>query len=343
MVHEDLISAVFVIGPTASGKTALAHALAERFPSLACVNLDAFQFYRGVSAGTAKPSRQEIARYEYALIDFLEAPDRIDARDYGERAAAVCGELFACGRVPLCVGGSGLYLRSLLHGLDDLPSADAALRAHLRAEALAQGWPALHARLAQVDPVRAAELHPNDATRIERALEIHALTGVPMSTLRERTVSLAKQPTRMDAFVVRVEPRADWLKERISRRTCVLVGPAWRDEVASLRAAHGAALREFQSMRAIGYPLILDALEGARTWDEEALAADIATLTWRYARRQLTWNRKELAQVIWDPAGGDFRKIESAVAGFLAQVADARALKAAGKAASTGATGGDGS
>ena len=141
-----------------------------------------------------------------------------------------------------------------------------------------------------------------------------------MTSLRALTGTLASQPTRLEPCVVRVEPDRVWLKERIARRTRVLVGPAWRDEVRALLDVHGEALRGFQSMQAIGYPLILDAVLGMRPWNEEDLANDIATLTWQYARRQFTWNRKETAQATWDPAGGDVRPVFSAVLTFLKRI-----------------------
>ena len=307
MVPQDLkVPAVFVIGPTASGKTALAHALADTLPFLTLLNLDALQFYQGVTAGTAKPSAEEIESYGYSLVDFLPASARFDAQEYARLAREACERALAAGNLPLCVGGSGLYLRALLHGLDNLPPADADFRARLRAEVASgradaegrSGWPAAHARLAVVDAVRAAELHPNDGTRIERALEIYALTGKPMSAARERLGVLKEQPSLFVPFVVRVEPDRDTLKARIAARTRSLVGRAWKDEVEGLFAAHDAELRTFQSFQAIGYAQMLDVVQGRRLWDADALTAEIETLTWQYARRQLTWNRKETAHAI---------------------------------------------
>ena len=286
---------VFVIGPTASGKTALAHALADALPKLALVNLDAFSFYRGVSTGTAKPTPEEIVRYDYRLVDFLDPPDRFDAQKYAALARAEMENLAVCGRVPLCVGGSGLYLRALLHGLDELPPANAALREGLRAEAADKGWPALHARLAECDPVRAAELHPNDATRIERALEVFALSGRPMSEQRRAGPLDVRD---RNEFVAQVDPDGAWLRERIERRTRALVGEDWRAEVESLWTTYGDGLETFQSMQAIGYSQMIAAAKAARTQDGRAvdfaaLSEEIALRTWQYARRQKTWNRKE--------------------------------------------------
>jgi tRNA dimethylallyltransferase len=316
-LSEVQTPAIFVIGPTASGKSALAHSLMEEFPALRLVNLDAFQFYRGVTAGTAKPTEQERALYDYSLIDFLDPPARMDAQVYAGLAAKTCAAIAGKGFVPLCVGGSGLYLRALLHGLDDLPAASADLRKAIREEAARSGWPFLHSKLAAVDAVRAAELHVNDSSRIERALEIHSLTGKPMSALRARTLPLMLQPALLNACIVRVEPDRTWLKERIESRSQMLVGSNWRDEVTGLRSQYGESLRSFQSMQAIGYSRVLDAVEGLRPWDEKSIAAEIVTLTWQYARRQLTWNSKETAHAKWDPAQSDTRIVREVVGAFL--------------------------
>ena len=197
-------------------------------------------------------------------------------------------------------------MRALLHGLDDLPAADAEVRESLRAEAATRGWPALHARLAECDPVRAAELHPNDATRIERALEVFALSGKPMSEQR-RSASLDVQ--NKNVFVVQVEPDAAWLRARIELRTRELVGELWRAEVESLLATYGEDLATFQSMQAIGYPQMIATAKTARAADAREISAEdfailrdeIALRTWQYARRQKTWNRKEACHARWLP------------------------------------------
>lgn len=309
MVSQDLKPpAVFLVGPTASGKTGLAHQLADELPFLKLVNLDAFQFYQGVTAGTAKPTPEELVHYGYELVDFLQPDARFDAMGYALLAKEACIKAHKEGKLPLCVGGSGLYLRALLHGLDNLPPADASFRARLREEVAGghpdaqgrTGWPAAHARLALVDPVRAAELHPNDATRIERALEVHALTGQPMSGLCGRTGELKNQPSLFHPFVVRVEPEREKLKSRIALRTKALVDEAWLHEVEALHAQYGPSVRGFQSFQAIGYAQMLDVVQGGRAWEPCALASEIETLTWQYARRQLNWNRKETAQALVD-------------------------------------------
>ncbi|HET8765055.1 MAG TPA: tRNA (adenosine(37)-N6)-dimethylallyltransferase MiaA, partial [Rhodanobacter sp.] len=174
--------AIFLMGPTASGKTALACALAERFP-LALVSVDSALVYRGLDIGAAKPDAATLARHPHALIDIRDPAEPYSAADFRVDALAALAAATRQGRVPLLVGGTGLYFRALQQGLANLPEADPAFRACLADEAARVGWPALHARLARLDPATAARLSPNDAQRVQRALEVVALTGTPLSAL----------------------------------------------------------------------------------------------------------------------------------------------------------------
>ena len=171
--------ALCLIGPTASGKTDLAFAIAERFP-VEIVSLDSAQVFIDMDIGTAKPDRETLARFPHRLIDLITPEARYSAAQFRHDALQVMTEIGARGRIPLLVGGTMLYFKALIDGLAELPPADPALRAALDAEAATRGWPALHAELAQLDPVTAARLAPTDAQRIQRALEVLRLTGKPL-------------------------------------------------------------------------------------------------------------------------------------------------------------------
>ncbi len=293
---QNPFRAIVVIGATASGKTALAHGIADAWRALGVsaelVNLDAFQFYRGLSVGTAKPSPAEIIRYLYHCVDILDADERIDAADYARRAHAACADIVLRGGIPICVGGSGLYLRAFLHGLDALPREDAGIRLFLRRRAAEIGWPALHGWLQVLDPERAKELHPNDGVRIERAIEIFFLTGKRVSESYKRSSALREQDMLFNAFVVHVDSKDAALRERINCRVREMLGAGWIDEVRVLAERYGSGLDSLQCMKAIGYRDVLKYLQ--ISGDFEGLGAAIATQTWQYARRQRTWNAKEV-------------------------------------------------
>ena len=316
--------AVFVIGPTASGKTGLAHALSDLLSqqfSRTCelVNLDAFQFYRGVTIGTAKPPAEEINRYKYHGIDVLAPCETIDAARYAEMVWDACNDIDARGCLPICVGGSGLYLRAVLHGLDPLPPRNEDLRNMFRASAAVWGWPELHRWLGALAPERAAELHPNDKTRIERALEVvfQRPEGTEPAALFKKSQPLSQQSLCGDAFVIQVDCEDEVLRARISRRLEVMFAEGWIAEVADLMAAQGEVFKTSQAFKAIGYPEIWAALaevEGnqARLTEKTLLQLHerIATLTWQYVRRQRTWNSKEHCNWTFDSSGGISQKFQ---------------------------------
>ena len=182
MPDSRLPPAILLMGPTASGKTAVAMALADRFP-LELVSVDSAQVFVDMDVGTAKPDAATLARYPHRLIDLISPETSYSAARFRADALAAMAAITAAGKVPLLVGGTMLYFRALLHGLADLPQADPALRAEIDGEAAREGWPALHAKLAVLDPLTAARLHPTDSQRIQRALEICHLSGRPMSAL----------------------------------------------------------------------------------------------------------------------------------------------------------------
>lgn len=284
MSAPSLPPAIFLMGPTASGKTALAVSLVERFP-LGIISVDSALVYRGMDIGTAKPDAATLARAPHHLLDIRDPTDAYSAAAFRDDALALMADITARGRVPLLVGGTMLYFRALLQGLDDLPRADAALRKQLEAEAAARGWPALHAELAGVDPVTAARLAPNDAQRIGRALEIFRLSGKPMSALLDRTQ--ADLPYRVLQLALIPSDRAV-LHRRIAERFDAMLAEGLLDEVKALRQAF-ALTPDLPAMRAVGYRQAWAHLDGEISLDE--LRETGVAATRQLAKRQLTWLR----------------------------------------------------
>ena len=285
----ERIPVICLMGPTASGKTDIALALHAR-GDIDLISVDSAMVYRGMDIGTAKPSPAVRARAPHALVDIRDPAEAYSAAEFAADARALVAASRRAGRIPLLVGGTMLYYRALLCGLSRLPAADAGLRARLEREAADQGWPALHARLASLDPVTAARLHPNDAQRIQRALEVQALTGRPLS---EQQNGPAGEP--MPGPIVRLgvvpESRAA-LHERIEQRFRAMLAAGFVDEVEALRA-RGDLHRDLPAMRAVGYRQVWDCLEGRIPAADLAYRGVVATR--QFARRQLTWLRREPA------------------------------------------------
>jgi tRNA dimethylallyltransferase len=274
--------ALVLAGPTASGKSAIALALAEHI-ALEIISVDSAQVYRGMDIGTAKPSLQERARVPHHLIDILDPLERYSAARFAADATRLIGEINARGHAALLVGGTMLYLKALFDGLDALPEGDARVRATIDAEADASGWPALHAQLARVDPQTAARLAPHDAQRIQRALEVWHLTGQPLSQAQGRR---AAPGLRLP--LVALEPRARaWLHERIAQRFDAMLRDGLLDEVRALRA-RGDLHESLPSMRCVGYRQAWAALQ---THDMSTLRERGVAATRQLAKRQLTWLR----------------------------------------------------
>ncbi len=277
---------VSIMGPTASGKTAAALAIAEKIPA-EIISVDSALVYREMDIGTAKPSTEELAQVPHHLIDILDPLDSYSVMQFRQDAIRLAAEIGARGKLPLLVGGTMLYFKGLKDGLDALPQADAALRAELDAEAAAIGYPAMHAKLAVLDPVTAERLKPNDSQRIQRALEIIALTGQPMSAL------LAQAPKTELPFTllpIALEPSdRSVLHTRIATRfDAMLKGGALLDEVKALRA-RGDLHLGLPSMRCVGYRQSWEYLDGAYSLAELRERGIAATR--QLAKRQLTWLR----------------------------------------------------
>ena len=280
-----MVPCILVIGPTASGKSAVALALAQRLGG-EIVTADSAQVYLGMDIGTAKPDAAARAAVPHHLLDLIEPIEAYSAARFVRDATLAIDAIRARGRVPIVAGGTMLYVKALREGLSSLPAADASIRAEIDARAAAVGWTAMHARLARIDPVTAARLAPNDAQRIQRALEVHALTGQPMSALQGARAA----ERRIDsAIVVALAPtdRAQ-LHAAIARRFDAMLAAGLIDEVRELRRRFPLRA-DMPSMRAVGYRQVFDHLDG-RT-DRASLRDRGVAATRRLARRQLTWLR----------------------------------------------------
>lgn len=296
---------VCLLGPTASGKTAAALALAADAP-VEVISLDSALVYREMDIGTAKPTREELAVAPHHLIDIIDPADSYSAAQFVADAERLIGEIRARGHVPLIVGGTMLYYKALTQGLNDLPQADAALRAELDQLAAERGWPALHAMLAEVDPVTAARLAPNDAQRIQRALEIHRLSGQPMSALLARQAEgrtfagAADQRYR----VIALEPSDRLaLHGRIARRYDAMLAQGFIEEVERLRARRDLH-PGLPSIRCVGYRQVWEYLDGEAdfaTMRERGIAA-----TRQLCKRQLTWLRSTPERLVVDCLATDY-------------------------------------
>ena len=282
--------AILLMGPTASGKTGVAVELARRFP-IELVSVDSVQIYRHMDIGTAKPERATLRRAPHHLIDILDPTDRYSAGRFCEDANQVLAEIHARGRIPLLVGGTMLYFKALREGLSRLPAADASIRLVIDSMAEESGWPALHAELERVDPLTAARLQPNDAQRIQRALEVYYLSGQTLSELIEHE-RRSGAPYRMIPVALLPDQRSR-LHERIARRFELMLELGLIGEVRRLRERFDLN-PSLPSMRAVGYRQVwqyLDGEFGLATLREQAVAA-----TRQLAKRQLTWLRA------WDDA-----------------------------------------
>lgn len=301
------------MGPTASGKTGLAVELVQHLP-LEIISVDSALVYRDMDIGTAKPDAATLAKAPHHLIDLIPPTVAYSAAQFREDALRLMGDITQRGKVPLLVGGTMLYFNALQHGLNDLPEANPELRAELDARAEREGWPALHRELAAIDPETAARLQPNDAQRIERALEIWHLTGKPMSAL------LAEQgcealPYRLLKLVLLPSDRAV-LHQRIAERFDVMLANGLLDEVKALTVKYPSLHPALPAMRCVGYRQALEHLEGQydlATLREKGIAA-----TRQLAKRQMTWLRgMEDVEVLDCLESGLERKLEQRLREFL--------------------------
>ena len=284
-------------GPTGTGKTDMALALAREFP-LEIVSVDSAQVYRGLDIGSAKPAREVRERVPHHLIDLVEPDASYSAGQFVRDAAQAIKDIEARGKAPLLVGGTMLYLRALTGGIAELPEGDSLIRAQLDAEAVTQGWPALHARLAVIDPAAAARIHPNDAQRIQRALEVHAATGETISALQLRTATPLAREFRMVALIPTDRAR---LHGALEQRFDQMMAAGLLDEVRTL-FARGDLSERHPAIRAVGYRQLWAHLAGGYSL-ETAVARAVAA-TRQLAKRQMTWLRAMPNMRVIDPYDG---------------------------------------
>jgi tRNA dimethylallyltransferase len=298
------VRALAIAGPTASGKTGLALAIAAHLQSRGgaeIISVDSALVYKGMDIGTAKPTPEELATVPHHLIDIRDPLDAYSAAEFARDAASLVNDIASRGKVPLLVGGTMLYFKALLEGLNDMPAADPQVRAQIQAEAELAGWPAMHAQLQAVDPQTAARLAPADSQRIARALEVFRISGQPLSSF-QHNISTAntstetaegQAPTNALNFqnvpMLSLEPldRA-WLHHRIAQRFDDMLAQGFLDEVKALRA-RGDLNIDLPSMRCVGYRQAWEALDGSLPMAELRDRGVFATR--QLAKRQLTWLR----------------------------------------------------
>lgn len=276
--------AIFIMGPTASGKTALAMALREHLP-VELISVDSALIYRGMDIGTAKPSKEELARAPHRLIDIRDPVEAYSAADFRADALQEMAAITASGRIPLLVGGTMLYFKALLDGLSPLPPADPQVRERIEQQAQALGWDALHRQLQAIDPVAALRIHPNDPQRLSRALEVFFISG---KTLTEMTkISGESLPYHVHQFAIAPASRA-LLHERIALRFHQMLAAGFETEARAL-FARGDLHTDLPSIRCVGYRQIWAYLSGEIGYDEMVYRGICATR--QLAKRQMTWLR----------------------------------------------------
>ncbi|WP_225721528.1 tRNA (adenosine(37)-N6)-dimethylallyltransferase MiaA [Candidatus Vallotiella sp. (ex Adelges kitamiensis)] len=299
-----------LLGPTASGKSAAALALARHAP-IEIISIDSALVYRQMDIGTAKPNADELNIVSHHLINIIDPLDTYSSAQFCIDALNLCSQIIARGKLPLLVGGTMLYYKSLVAGLNELPRANASVRSALDQYAACEGWPALHAKLAKIDPVSATRISPNDSQRIQRALEVWQLTGQPMSTLLRRP-SLSAVDLRVGGcramgagadifprfFAVSLEPSdRSVLHARIARRFDAMLDSGLIDEVQQLRARSDLHSR-LPSMRCVGYRQVWAYLDGKYTYTTMRDKSVFATQ--QLCKRQLTWLRATPDRIVID-------------------------------------------
>jgi tRNA dimethylallyltransferase len=300
MTANTALPCIAIAGPTASGKTAAALALAalleQRGQKAEIISVDSALVYRGMDIGTAKPSRQELAAVPHHLIDIIDPLQAYSAAEFVRDTARLAAEIRARGALPLLVGGTMLYFKALVDGLDDMPAASPEVRSALDAQAARLGWPAMHARLAQVDPVTAARLAPGDSQRIQRALEVWEVSGKPLSSFHtsRKEAGHADSIGLKALFSLEPQDRA-WLHQRIALRFDLMLEQGFIDEVRTLRA-RGDLHPDLPSIRCVGYRQAWEALDAfdadsSRPLDTDGLRERGIAATRQLAKRQITWLR----------------------------------------------------
>ncbi|OOF30730.1 tRNA (adenosine(37)-N6)-dimethylallyltransferase MiaA [Salinivibrio proteolyticus] len=281
---NPLPKAIFLMGPTASGKTDLAIALRKTLP-VEIISVDSALIYRGMDIGTAKPTADELAQAPHRLIDIRDPSQAYSAADFRDDALTAMAEIVAQGKIPLLVGGTMLYFKALLEGLSPLPSADPEVRDAIEKEAQQHGWEALHQQLCHIDPVAGARIHPNDPQRIMRALEVFRVSGHTLTALTEKKGD--PLPYQVHQFAITPQDRGE-LHRRIELRFAKMVEAGFEQEVRSLYE-RGDLHPDLPSIRCVGYRQMWDYLAGRCTHEEAVYRGICATR--QLAKRQITWLR----------------------------------------------------
>lgn len=309
--QSALPSAIFIMGPTASGKTDLAIDLCEDYP-FELIGVDSAQIYKGMDIGTAKPDEATLKRAPHRLISFLDPSESYSAAEFRRDALTEMQSITAAGKIPVLVGGTMLYFRALENGLADMPDADPTVRAALTEEAERHGWQALHDRLARIDPVAAARIHPNDPQRLQRALEVYELTGLTLTEHHNKA--------KADALNYRVLKLAlipsdrEWLRQRAALRFELMLKAGFLDEVKALYE-RGDLHENLPAIRSVGYRQAWDYLAGNTDFNEMQNRAIVATR--QLAKRQLTWLRSEKGISSFDTLRYDISLIKAKIDDFL--------------------------
>lgn len=287
-LDQALMPVIVLMGPTASGKTELAIELQRHLP-LDIISVDSVMVYRGMDIGSAKPDAETLRRAPHRLIDIRDPTEAYSAAEFCADARREIQAVHAAGRMPLLVGGTMLYFRALLYGLSELPAADAVTRERLEAEAQQIGWSGMHQRLSEIDPLAARRIHPNDPQRIQRALEVYELTGLPLSSLQQQNRNSLVLPWPVIKLAVAPTERS-LLHQRIELRFQQMMEQGLVAEVEALMARGDLDLC-MPSIRAVGYRQVWEFLSGRMDYTQAIEKGIIATR--QLARRQLTWMRSE--------------------------------------------------
>lgn len=304
MVPKNIENTIIILGPTGVGKTNFAHRFADELRNqgkeVAFLSLDPFQTYQGWNIGTAKPTPKEQEEYSYKNIDLFDASQTLDAAKFAKICDDLRTQYLDDRKTIICVGGSGLYTRAFLHGLDNSPTRDEKIRSEIRQKADQNGWKWCHQWLQSLDSKRASQIHENDKTRIERALEICLLSQRNPSKINSKDAVLKAQKLRFPCSIIFVTCPKDQLKQQIFQRVTTMFEHGWIAEVEEIYEKFGEKCRDFSAMKAIGYLDILDYLLSENSSRKEQLINKIQTKTWQYAKRQMTWFAKEKKHFIWD-------------------------------------------
>lgn len=301
--QADAPTAIFIMGPTASGKTDLAVECVKQLPC-DIISVDSALVYKGMDIGTAKPDAETLKQAPHRLINLIDPAQSYSAAEFRDDALREMADIVSQGRIPVLVGGTMLYYKALQEGLSALPSASPAVREKLEALAREQGWEFMHQRLAEVDPVSAQRIHPNDPQRIQRALEVYEITGKPLTEFWQQQ-QVQKLPYNLIKIALMPENR-EQLRQRIALRFHQMLELGFIDEVIKLKS-RGDLNLDMPSMRCVGYRQVWEYLENKMDYEQMVEKGIIATR--QLAKRQMTWLRKEQMSNFFDINPGNFQEI----------------------------------